>query len=488
MRFEDFLLNSYTLSKGSFKKDKISSISSHSNKVRKNSLFIAVKGRQTDGHNYLRQAIDKGALALLTADSSVVPPEFQGVVLEYKKLFLGELMNQFYDFPSEKLFTVAVTGTNGKTSFCYLLEHIFQFCGWPTGVIGTVDQHFKERTWSSSLTTPTVIELSERLNEFVQLSARAVVMEVSSIALDQNRVEGVDFKALVFSNLSQDHLDYHGSMENYWKAKQKLFFQAEQSKNKNLFYLFNQDDIYGHKIKTNLKKASWTYGQDESSDFCFKLKESSQFKTVFQLKSSFGQFDFSMSLTGLYNVYNAVSALACAMLTGFKAEECQKALACFTGIPGRLEKLKTDKKFDVFIDYAHTPSALSSVLKTLKPNFKRLILVCGCGGDRDKEKRPLMAQIALSLSDHVFWTTDNPRNEDPEQIAESALKEISHEEKKKISLELDREQAINKAIHFAKEGDCVLIAGKGHEQFQIIKGKKHQFCDKTTALASLKNL
>ena len=489
MTFEDFLLNFYTLSQGSFKGLKISSISNHSDKVKKNSLFIAVKGRKTNGHNYLRQAVEKRASVLLVADAETVPSSFQGVVLVYKeKLNLGKLLNRFYDFPSKKLFTVGITGTNGKTSFCYLLEHLFQFCGWPTGLIGTVDQHFNERRWPAGLTTPTAVELIERLNDFVKLSARAVVMEVSSIALDQNRVEGVDFNALVFSNLSQDHLDYHGSMENYWTAKKKLFLQAEQSQNKNLFYLFNQDDIYSHKMQAVLKKPYWTYGQGESSDFCFKVKESSQLKTIFQLKSPYGQFDFSISLTGLYNVYNAVSALACAMLTGFKPEECQKALACFPGVPGRLEQLKTGKNFDVFIDYAHTPEALSVVLKVLKSNFKAVILVCGCGGDRDKKKRPLMARTAVSLSDHVFWTNDNPRYEDPEQIAEEALKGINNEEKKKITVELDREQAIRKAIGFAKEGDCVLIAGKGHEQFQIIKDKKYPFCDKSLALNFLQSI
>ncbi|MCZ0932346.1 MAG: Mur ligase family protein [Oligoflexia bacterium] len=270
-------------------------------------------------------------------------------------------------------------------------------------------------------------------------------------------------------------------------------------------------------MKAILKKPYWTYGQGESADFCFKIyrsglkfqqdghsrasgnlqkqrensdkigiKKSSQLKTVFQLKSPFGRFDFSMNLVGEYNVYNAVSALACALLTGFKPEECQKALACFPGVPGRLEKLETDKDFDVFIDYAHTPEALSSALKVLKQNFKRVILACGCGGDRDKEKRPLMAEKAVNLSDHVFWTTDNPRYEDPEQIAKEALKGLN--KLSKITVELDREQAIKKAIRFAREGDCVLIAGKGHEQFQIVKDKKQPFCDKAVALNFLKRV
>ena len=487
MRFTNFLLKSYTLVQGCLENVKISSISSHSDRVKKNSLFIAIKGCKTDGHQYLKQAIDKGASALLVEDKNAVPSFFDGAVLFYAgALRLDSLLNQFYDFPSEKLFMVGITGTNGKTSFCYLLEHLFQFCGWPTGVIGTVDQRLNKQSWPAVLTTPSAVDLYERLNDFVELSARAVAMEVSSIALDQDRVQGIDFNALVFSNLSQDHLDYHGNMENYWTAKKKLFLQAEQSQNKNLFYLFNQDDIYSHKMKALLKKPYWTYGRGESAHFCFTVKETSRFHTIFQLKSPFGSYDFSINLVGEYNIYNAVSALACAMLTGFKPEDCQKALACFQGIPGRLEKVETNKNFDVFIDYAHTPEALSSALKVLKQNFKRVILVCGCGGGRDKKKRPLMAKLALSLSDYVFWTTDNPRYEDPSQIAKQALGACH--QVKSLTVELDREQAIKKAIAYAKEGDCVLIAGKGHEQYQIIKDKKIPFSDKKTALNCLQEI
>ena len=483
MNFQDFLNHSYKKADNFKSFPSIRFLCDHSDQVVKNSLFIALRGRFGDGHHYIKQAVEKGAVALLLEDESFVPSSFKGVVFVYKDQMssLPELLNQFYDQPSEKLFIVGVTGTNGKTSFCYMLEHIFQFCGWPTGFIGTVDQHFQGRTWPSSLTTPSACELFQRLNDFVNLSARAVVMEVSSIALDQNRVKGIDFKGLVFSNISQDHLDYHGSMENYFLAKKKLFL--EQRFQKNLFYLLNQDDAHSERIQWDLKKSVWTYGQSDTSDFYFKIKNKSFLKTFFELKSPFGRHDFCLSLPGEYNVYNAVSAIASAMLTGFKPEDCQEALRSFQGVPGRLEKITNSKDFDVFIDYAHTPEALLNALKTLKDFFNPLILVFGCGGDRDKQKRGPMMKAALRFADKIFLTTDNPRNEDPELIVKDCLKNIK--DLKKVTVELDRALAIQKAVQSLKKGACALIAGKGHERFQIVKGEKIPFCDKQTALQFL---
>ena len=488
MSFQDFLYQSYFTKHKTKRRAKagfnISSVCSHSSKVKKDSLFIAVKGQKTDGHRYLKEAVERGASALLVKEDSLIPFDFKGSVFFYKEeLFLPQLLNQFYDFPSEKLFTVGITGTNGKTSFCYLLQHLFESCGWQTAVMGTAGHHFKDKAWPALLTTPSGCELFERLSDFVKLSARALAMEVSSIAIDQNRMSGVDFNALVFSNLSQDHLDYHQTAEQYFLAKQKLFIQAEQSFQKNLFYLFNQDDIYSHKIKKQLKKPSWTFGKSEAADFRFKIKKATREETVFEIKSSSMKAEFCSPLMGEYNVYNAVSAIACAVLTGFKAERCQEALPQFTGIPGRLEKLKSDQDFEVFIDYAHTPQALSFVLKTLKKEFSTLILVFGCGGDRDKQKRSPMMKAALTFADQIFLTTDNPRFEEPEKIIQDMLKDQVCSNK--VTEELDRAEAIKKALQTAKKGSCVLIAGKGHETFQIIKGNKVPFSDKQTALKLL---
>ncbi|MBC6415851.1 MAG: UDP-N-acetylmuramoyl-L-alanyl-D-glutamate--2,6-diaminopimelate ligase [Bdellovibrionales bacterium] len=486
MDFQDFLLNSYTLIQKPPFFPKISSICVHSQKVKKDSLFIAFKGFKTDGHFYIQEAVKKGAGALLLKETSFVPPSFEGLVLLYKDFFLEDLLNQFYDFPSRKLFTIGITGTNGKTSFCYILEHLFKHCGWSTGIIGTVDHHLNDRVWPSSLTTPVACDLFKRISDFVELSAQATVMEISSIALDQGRTLGVDFNALVFSNLSQDHLDYHKTMDQYFVAKRKLFLQAEQNSQKNLFYLLNQDDEYSHKIKESLKKTCWTFGKSSLSDFVFCIKESSKEHTIFELKSSFGTYEFYSPLLGEYNVYNAVSAIACAMLVGFKAEDCQKALQSFPGVPGRLEAIKTDLGFDIFIDYAHTAQALFYVLKALKRKFSFLVLVFGCGGERDKQKRHQMMKVALKFADKVFLTTDNPRHEDPEEIIKDSLEGISLSHK--IVKELDRKLAIEKALQFAKKSFCVLIAGKGHERFQIVKDQKKPFSDKQVVLDFLKEL
>ena len=486
MNFQDFLFQSYFIKQKTTGKLNISSVCSHSSKVKKDSLFIALKGQNTDGHQYLKSAVKKGASALLVKKNHPVPSDFKGLVLFYEEeLFLSKLLNYFYDFPSKKLFTAGITGTNGKSSFCYLLKHLFESCGWPTAVMGTLGYKFKNKTWPALLTTPTSCELFERLSDFVKLSARALAMEASSIAIDQNRVHGVDFNALVFSNLSQDHLDYHKSIENYFLSKQKLFIEAEQSSQKNLFYLLNEDDIYSHKIKKILTKPVWTFGRSEQADFSFQIKKAAKKETIFELKSSSIKAEFISPLMGEYNVYNAVSAIACAVLTGFKVEDCQKALSKFKGMPGRLEKLKKEQGFEVFIDYAHTPQALCFTLQTLKKHFPFLILVFGCGGDRDKEKRQPMMKIALQLANHIFLTTDNPRYEDPEKIAQDMLKE--QRSFQKVTEELDRSEAIKKAIQLAriqphKKEVCVLIAGKGHEAFQIIKSQKAPFSDKKTAL------
>jgi len=491
MSFQDFLLQSYFVHQKNRGDINISSVCSHSSQVKKTSLFIALKGQNTDGHHYLKSAIKKGAVALLVKKDQPIPPDFKGLVLFYKEeLFLAKLLNYFYDFPSEKLFTVGITGTNGKSSFCYLLRHLFEFCGWPTAVMGTLGYEFKNKTWPAVLTTPSNCDLFERISDFVKLSARALAMEVSSIAIDQDRVAGLDFNALVFSNLSQDHLDYHKTIENYFLSKQKLFLSAEQNSNKNLFYLLNADDIYSHKIKKHLKKPVWTFGQSPQADFRFQIQKATKKETVFKLQSSSINIELSSPLKGEYNVYNAVSAIACAVLTGFKVEDCQKALLMFKGIPGRLEKLKQDEDFEVFIDYAHTPQALLLSLKTLKKEFPFLILVFGCGGDRDKQKRKPMMQVALQLADSIFLTTDNPRHEDPEAITQDMLEgqSLVH----KVTKDLDRSSAIKKAIQLAKNQPnkkevCVLIAGKGHETVQIIKGEKLDFSDKKMALQWIKH-
>jgi len=472
------------------KRPEIKSICTHSQKVQNQSLFVAIKGQKTDGHNYIPEAIQKGATVLLVEKDSLVPSDFKGLILKSKdtRKDLALVLNEYYQCPSQKLFMIGVTGTNGKTTISYMLEHILNSCGWATALIGTIDQHFKNQHWLAQLTTPDPIETFERLHDFYHLGAKACVMEVSSIGLDQKRAEGIDFKAAIFTNLTHDHLDYHLNLENYFQAKKKLFLKAINQKDKNFFCIINNDDKYGRRLIKDVPNKIYTYGSQES-DFCFKITHQTLNQTIFDLKTPFGSTQVILPLVGEYNVYNAVAALACATVIGFKLEDSKHAIESFKFIIGRLQKVTNrEHPFEVFVDYAHTPVALGLVLKNLQ-QFKKdqnLIVVFGCGGDRDKQKRSSMVQAATQYADKVFLTSDNPRFENPESIIKEGLKNLKPLLKHKITEESDREQAIKKAIFFAKEGDLVLIAGKGHEKFQIVQGEKKAFDDVEVAKMYLK--
>ena len=518
MDFRDFLKSRFEWLQAGEVKSPVSSISAHSERVKPGGLFIALKGRRSDGHEYLSQAVQRGAGVLLVEDPQKIPTQFKGMALKYNRAeaFLPLILNKFYDFPSRKLLLFAVTGSNGKTSFCYLLEWILQAAGLPTGLIGTVEQRFKHLRRPSSLTTPEPTELFERIDEFVRLGAKALVMEVSSIALDQNRTKGLDFDSTVWTNLSQDHLDYHQNMEDYFQAKASFFTERESgietgvktgkqtsaeiereigkesgtepiNGKKAPFRLINGDDEYGRRLIKNLKGKCWAYGQSQHLDICFKIKNLSSSHSLFDLKSPFGKGEFLLPLPGLYNVYNAVASLACALQKGFSIETCAAALKSFPGLPGRLQKVSPPEAvFKLFVDYAHSPSALSSVLQTLKQQTKnRLMVVFGCGGDRDRGKRAWMTAEALQIADLVFLTTDNPRFEDPLQIIEDGMKNVSARDRKRITVELDRKSAIQAAIQAAQPGDIVLIAGKGHEKVQIIGAQKLPFSDIEVARQAL---
>ena len=484
MRFIDFISKQFKIDRDQIPKN-IVFICDDSRKVKKDSLFVAIKGRKEDGHNYIKEAIQNGAIALLVEDSSSVPQDFKGLVLKTENVReqLPQILNEFYNFPSEKLFTVGVTGTNGKTSIAHMIEHIYSQCGWPTAVVGTIDQHFKETKWPALLTTPNSVKLFRRLQDFINLGAKSCVMEVSSIGLDQNRLGGIHFNCGIFTNLSLDHMDYHLSLEDYFQAKKKLFIE---NKDKNFFSVINKDDEYGKTLIKELKTKTYSYGM-ESSDFTFKITNQDLLKTEFDLQTPFGNVQVQLPLTGIYNVYNAVASLACASVSGFSLEDCVKAIESFKGVPGRLQQVTSaNHPFQVFVDYAHTPLALSSVLESLK-SFKKskLIVVFGCGGDRDKSKRPEMMAEVLKFSDKVFLTSDNPRTEDPLEIIKDTLKGLSQEQLKIVSSEVSRKKAIGQAIDTAQKGDIVLIAGKGHEEYQIIGSTKTSFSDVEVAKSFL---
>jgi len=477
---------------GSFPDQDIHSLTTDSRGLPKGAVFIAVRGSAVDSHQYLPDVCAQGASAVVVESEDNIPAQFKGAVLKVKstRAALHDLSAKFYGFPSSELFCVGVTGTNGKTSFTYMVEKIFSDFGWPTGVMGTIDHHLQEHVWPSSLTTPDAVTLQQRLREFVVRGAQAAAFEVSSHALDQSRADGIDFDAVVFTNLTRDHLDYHQTMESYFVAKQKLFSELlQKSKKKNVFAIINFDDEWGRKIQVADRAKTWGYGQGKC-ELQFRVLEQSFQHIIFELKTPRGTSAVLLPVVGLHNVYNATASIGAALAADVSLQAAADSLKDFSGIPGRLERVFNTKKINVFVDYAHTDDALRSVLQALnnvrtglKPR-PRIITVFGCGGDRDKGKRPLMTQAAIEGSDQVFLTSDNPRTEDPEQIIKDALQGAS--QRNTIHVEVDRKKAIAEAIGCAQTGDVILIAGKGHEDYQIIGTEKFPFSDVDVAKELLK--
>lgn len=462
----------------------VQQISIDSREVNDSTVFVAIRGTQVDAHQFLPEVCKKNPAAVVVEDESEIPENYRGAVLQVKdcREALQELASQFYESPTDSLVCIGVTGTNGKTSVTYMLEHILSEFGWPCGVLGTIDHHIKDHKWKTSLTTPNAIDLNRRLKEMRALGAKAVAFEVSSHALEQKRADGLNFDVTIFTNLSRDHMDYHKNMQDYFNAKQRLFAGVLQASKKNqTFAVINSDSTYGKQIQVSPKAKTLYYGES-AEDFEFKILkqgiEHTEFEVCFQGKS----YQINLPMVGAYNVENAVAAMAACSCLGVSVESCIKSLESFKGVPGRLERVEINKKINVFVDYAHTDQALASVLNTLlrvknDMQLPELITVFGCGGDRDKGKRPLMLESALKYSDKVYLTSDNPRTEDPIQIINDCLASKMYSQKSNVVVEPDRKIAIKKAIKEAPEGAVLLIAGKGHEDYQIIGKEKIKFSD-----------
>jgi UDP-N-acetylmuramoyl-L-alanyl-D-glutamate--2,6-diaminopimelate ligase len=462
----------------------VKSLCVDSRQVEPGSVFFALRGTTRDGHDSIPEAIQRGAVALVCSDIARIPPGFPGLVLKVQDArgILATLAARFYDNPSEKLFTVGVTGTNGKTSITYLVEHLLNQNGKSAAVLGTINHHFKSKIWPTEMTTPNPIELQKRLADFCSEGANAVVMEVSSHALDQRRADSVQFDVTVFSNLTRDHLDYHKTMEQYFQAKQRLFTDLLWKTNKSsVMAVVNTDDVYGRRLKVAEPAEVLSFGEVEA-DFQFKILKTDWDGTEFTLKTPQGHFLFRVPLLGRHNVSNAVAALCVADAAGLSLEVLSETLRTFPGVPGRLQKVKCSQN-PIFVDYAHTPDALEKVLLILKKlrdeisPHSELICVFGCGGDRDKGKRPLMAHVAARLADRIFITSDNPRTESPQQIIREIWAGVTESERKKVMEIEDRRDAIGSAIQSSHPGDIILIAGKGHENYQIIGTEKFPFDD-----------
>lgn len=452
-------------------------------------LFIAEKGVSKDGHQFITQAISKGATGLLVEKLELVPCDFKGHVFycSNTRATSSHLASFFYEKPSEKLFCIGVTGTNGKTSITYLIEHFFNLAQMPTGVVGTINHHLGQKIWPTEMTTPHPIELQGRLRNFLDEGAKTLAIEVSSHALDQNRIASIQFDVGIFTNLTQDHLDYHSTMQKYFQTKERFFSEILPASNKkNLFAIVNDDDPWGKKIVIPNPIQKWTYGKSNNADLNFKLLSMDFSGTIFNINTPYGSLSLKSPLIGVHNIYNVLGSIGAALSSGIQLHKIKPYLLEFEGVPGRLQRVPNASSLSVLIDYAHSPDALENVLSSLQiirdqsSTRGRIICIFGCGGDRDKGKRPLMAQIAEKYSDIVIVTSDNPRTEDPLVIIDEIKVGFTQANSPKLFFEPDRQKAIEKAVNEAKPEDVVLIAGKGHENYQIIGNEKFYFSDYET--------
>lgn len=456
-------------------KKKVENLTFDSRKPNKNGLFIAVAGTMADGHQYIAQAIRQGATAVIMERM----PEELELGVTYIKVndsaaALGKVTAAFFDRPSAKLSLVGVTGTNGKTTTVTLLHQLFMDLGYKAGLISTIENRVNNKRYDATHTTPDPVALNELLDEMVQEGCQYVFMEVSSHAVVQKRITGLTFAGGIFTNISHDHLDYHGSFKAYIDAKKGFFDDLD----KKAFALVNVDDKRGSVMVQNTQATIYSYGLRSVSDFKGRVLENSLLGLHLQVNET----AIYTRLIGEFNAYNLLAVYGAALCLGQKEEEVLRCMSNLRSAQGRFDYLYDEKKMVLaIVDYAHTPDALEKVLSTihdLRQFNGRIITVVGCGGDRDKTKRPVMGRIAAEWSDWVVVTSDNPRSENPATIIADMLQDLPESLALKILSNVDRKQAITTAYRLAKANDILLIAGKGHEKYQEIEGVKYPFDDK----------
>lgn len=471
----------------------IQDITADSRAVKPNSLFIALDGATVDGHNYIDKAVDAGAVAVIVSKPVTVPADVCVITVDDTRQAMMVCVPYFFDYPANRMRMVGVTGTNGKTTTTHMIRHILKAQGFKVGVIGTVHIMIGDTSYPIHNTTPDVVDLQHILHQMVQENVEYCVMEVSSHALALGRVSGVEFDTAVFTNLTQDHLDFHKTFENYLAAKCKLFEQvsAPNQVKDNKGAVINIDDSYGYRVMEKTTAPTITYstlgkGTLNASDVHMSTKNS-QYTVNYKGES----YPVSMNTTGLFNVYNTLAAIGACLQEGISMEAIDTALKTFNSVPGRFELIEEGQDFAVVVDYAHTPDGLQNILETAKAiKENRIIIVFGCGGDRDATKRPIMGRIAAEYGDKIYVTSDNPRTEDPVQIVKDVEVGVKEALRDGTSYEVivDRREAINHAIHDAKAGDIVIIAGKGHENYQILKNETIHFDDREEARKALKEI
>ncbi len=457
----------------------IGGIEHDSRKVTTGNLFVCMEGAHVDGHNFISQAKARGAVAVLTARQNFTPPEgLSALVVPDMLNALAVIVPYFYDYPARAMRVVGVTGTNGKTTTTYMLRDIFRGAGLSVGLIGTIQILIDDETFPNPNTTPNVIDLQHVLNEMRRRKIQIVVMEVSSHALAEHRVAGVEFDTAIFTNLTQDHLDFHGTMENYLRAKAKLFDAVSRhGRKQNKTAVINADDAASEKILHHCLCKRITYGLNDSAD----LRGVDVDVRADGMNLSLAPCPLSLNLhvTGLFNAYNVLAAIGAATAENIRPDVIKRALENFRNVPGRFERVFADVPFAVIVDYAHTPDGVKNVLQTAAQIVTgKIITVFGCGGDRDHAKRPIMGKLVAELSDVVIATSDNPRTEDPEKILDDIERGIGDKKHERIA---DRRAAIFRAIELAEAGDVVLILGKGHETYQILNSGTIHFDDREVA-------
>jgi len=445
-----------------------------SRKVSKGCLFVAIPGTQVDGHQFIDKAIKDGAGTIVCMDfPDVLQAGITFVKVKDSSIALGHIAANFYNNPSEKLKLVGITGTNGKTTTATLLYNLFTSLGYKTGLISTIQTKVHAHAIDATHTTPDALQLNALLHQMVDEGCDFVFMEVSSHAIDQNRIAGLEFAGGVFTNITHDHLDYHETFRNYLNAKKKFFDDLPIQ----AFALSNIDDKNGKVMLQNTKARKAGYGLKNMAEFKGRVIENHF--TGLQMTMN-GKEVYAL-LPGDFNAYNLLAVYGTAMLLGMDEEEVLTAVSSLRGAEGRFNIIRSKTGITAIIDYAHTPDALENVLKTinaLRTQNEQLITVVGAGGDRDKTKRPLMGKVASSLSNTVILTSDNPRSEDPDQILADIRKGIDPAKTNKTMVISNRKEAIKVAVNLARPGDLIVVAGKGHEKYQEIEGVKYPFDDK----------
>lgn len=457
----------------------IRNISYDSRKTRPGDLFVAISGTKTDGYHYLQDALSRGAVAVVTERPAGLPEGIPQIVVPSARIALALLARTFYGDPSKRLTIIGVTGTNGKTTTTFLLRSILQASGKKTGLLGTIYYYLGDRLLPSTQTTPQSLELQAFFHEMLSKGITHVVMEVSSHSLTQYRTHGIEFQEAIFTNLTMEHLDYHSSFEDYREAKSKLFRELSPE----AFAVLNLEDRSSEYMASQTRASVLWYGGSSPSELKAQVLREDLYGTEIRLSRGREEVVIVSSLIGSHNLHNILAASTGAVALGLGLREVKRGVESLTLIPGRLERLPSLDGLQVFVDYAHTPHALESVLGSLRPLVRdRLLLVFGCGGDRDKGKRPVMGHIAEKYSD-LFWiTSDNPRTERPTDIIrdiESGTTDSGHR------VQADRHQAIEEALSEARDGDVILIAGKGHERTQIFAERVVPFDDREVAVGLL---